>query len=362
MKISRADTTTVIPQINEIVEQVRKQYCPDQRLTIWSIKVIQQDNIYCLDGETDQKKAAQALTTQLKSVFPNEQFLNRIVVLPDDTMRGRNFGIIVNSVESLRSGPSIFKDMLTQTLRGLPVEILKSDDECFLVRTDDGYLGWIDDDRVVVGGDSLKAAWTKTPKVVYDDIEGVIYAEASNKSQPVADVVLGNRFKLVSKRGRWTAIELPDGRKGFIPTKQLVAEEVYLRRKPSADKVLATAFSLLGRPYMWGATSPKALDCSGLTQTSYRRYGVVLLRDASMQANQGKAVDLTDFPAHLKPGDLLFFGSKSGRITHTGIYIGDSQFIHCSGRVKINSFKAEDANYSVYLLKRLQQVKRIIPE
>ena len=30
----------------------------------------------------------------------------------------------------------------------------------------------------------------------------------------------------------------------------------------------------------------------------------------------------------LQPGDLLFFGSSPREITHTGMYIGDGQFIH----------------------------------
>lgn len=362
MQISRADTTTVIPRITAIAEQVREQYSPDNRVSVWTVKVENKDGVYIISGETDKRDAIPVLKSKISAALPGENIETRILVLPDDTMQGQNFGIIINSVESLRSGPSIYMDQVTQTLRGLTVEILKHEDECYFVRTDDGYLGWFDDDRVVIGGDSLKAAWARTPKVVFDDIEGVILSNASKKSQPVADVVLGNRMKLVGKRGRWTAVELADGRKGFIPSKQLISESEYLARTPSADEVIATAKSLLGRPYSWGAASPKALDCSGLTQTSYRRYGVVLLRDASMQVTQGKAVDLADFPTHLKPGDLLFFGSKPGRITHTGIYIGDSQFIHCSGRVKINSFRDGDANFSAYLLKRLQQVKRIIPE
>jgi len=356
------DTTMVIPKILEIGEQVRQQFCPDRRVSVWSFEVVNDDSLYVIKGETDQREAVPVLKAKLSAALPDEKIDLKILVLPDDTMNGQDFGIIINSVESLRSRPSVFADLLTQTLRGLTVEILKWDDDCYYVRTDDGYLGWIDDDRVVVGGDSLKTVWAQTEKVVFDDIEGVIYAKATKKSLPVADVVLGNRLKSAGRGGRWTAVELADGRKGFIPTRQLVTETEYLARKPSAEKVIATARSLLGRPYMWGATSPKALDCSGLTQTAYRRDGLVLLRDASMQANQGQPVDLTDFPNHLQPGDLLFFGSKPERITHTGIYIGDWQFIHCSGRVRINSFREGDDNFSAYLLKRLQKVQRVIPE
>jgi len=362
MNIGKADTTTVIPQIKEIANQIRQQYCPDNRVAVWSVEVTFQDNKYTLKGETDNREAFTALKDNIRKTLPSENIEFSIKVLPDDTMQGQNFGIIINSVESLRSGPSVYMDQVTQTLRGLTVEILKHEDECYFVRTDDGYLGWLDDDRVTVGGDALKTTWLKTPKVVFDEIEGVIYSAASKNSSPVADVVLGNRLKFNGKRGRWTAVEISDGRKGYIPSKQLVSEEVYLSRTPTAENVIATAVSLLGRPYVWGAASPKALDCSGLVQTSFRRNGVVLLRDASMQVTQGQAVDMSNFPLNLKPGDCLFFGSIPGKITHTGIYLGNYQFIHCSGRVKINSFREGDADFSPYLLKRLQQVKRFIPE
>ena len=36
-------------------------------------------------------------------------------------------------------------------------------------------------------------------------------------------------------------------------------------------------------------------------------------------------------------GDLLFWGTKSGRVTHVGIYLQDGEYIHCSGQVKLNS-------------------------
>ena len=49
-------------------------------------------------------------------------------------------------------------------------------------------------------------------------------------------------------------------------------------------------------------------------------------RDADIQAAWSgvTAVERKD----LQPGDLLFFGGSSSKITHTGMYIGGGQFIH----------------------------------
>jgi len=359
-KICQADTTEVKQQIETIIAEIRKKYCPDQRVALWKIEIDYQDNDYNLVGETDHPEAVRALTNQIKQTLPAIKIQNLIKILPDETVNGKNFGIVINSVEPLRSGPSVFNDMVTQTLRGLMVEILKSTEGCFLVKTDDGYLGWMEADRLVVGGDSLKTAWENTPKVVYDDFEGIIYSKADQKSMPVADVVLGNRFKMIDKQGQWTRVEIPDGRRGFIPSQQLVSESEYLARTPTAEGIITTAKNLLGRPYLWGANSPKAFDCSGFTQTVYRRNGYLLARDANMQVNQGFAVDTTNLLENLMPGDLLFFGPNPEQINHVTIYIGDYEYIHCSAWVRINSLKPGAANYNDYLLKKLRYVRRII--
>jgi cell wall-associated NlpC family hydrolase len=82
----------------------------------------------------------------------------------------------------------------------------------------------------------------------------------------------------------------------------------------------------LGLPYTWGGTSSYGNDCSGFAQMLCRRGGVGIPRDAQPQAHwEGMS---TVEPADLKPGDLLYFGSGLNKITHTGFYIGNGEFIH----------------------------------
>lgn len=89
-------------------------------------------------------------------------------------------------------------------------------------------------------------------------------------------------------------------------------------------KILETAYTKLGCPYLWGATGPNRFDCSGFTSWVYRQHGISLARTAQGQSNGGKAVDRSE----LQPGDLVFFGSSKGRITHVGIYVGNGQMLH----------------------------------
>jgi cell wall-associated NlpC family hydrolase len=88
---------------------------------------------------------------------------------------------------------------------------------------------------------------------------------------------------------------------------------------------VAFARSQLGVPYHWGGESPGVgFDCSGLTQWAWSRAGVGLPRTAQGQYNAIEHVSL----AALEPGDLLFWGSGPGGISHVGMYVGGGEVIH----------------------------------
>ena len=57
-----------------------------------------------------------------------------------------------------------------------------------------------------------------------------------------------------------------------------------------------------------------------------RSRGIFMPRDADQQAAWDGVVQVDR--KDLQAGDLLFFGESEKKITHTGMYIGNGEFIH----------------------------------
>jgi peptidoglycan DL-endopeptidase CwlO len=84
--------------------------------------------------------------------------------------------------------------------------------------------------------------------------------------------------------------------------------------------VVGIAMRYLGVPYVWGGSTPRGFDCSGLVAYVFAQIGVSLPHSSYSQFGMGTAVSISQ----LQPGDLVFFTGAS----HVGIYIGGGQFIH----------------------------------
>ncbi|CAM3762577.1 bifunctional lytic transglycosylase/C40 family peptidase [Kibdelosporangium persicum] len=97
--------------------------------------------------------------------------------------------------------------------------------------------------------------------------------------------------------------------------------------RQAALAAVAFAQAQLGKPYVWGGDgdSEGGFDCSGLTHAAYHAAGVTIPRTAQTQHNAGP---LLPRGTPLLPGDLVFFSSRPGKITHVGIAISSTHMIN----------------------------------
>jgi len=83
----------------------------------------------------------------------------------------------------------------------------------------------------------------------------------------------------------------------------------------------------VGSPYRFGGSSPAGFDCTGFVMWVYAQFGVALPHTEAGQLASGSRVDADD----LQPGDVVVFANTYRRgLSHTGIYVGDGQFVHAA--------------------------------
>ncbi len=351
-----------------LIDSIQSQVIRDSRIELFAIKASWLGDSVLVKGKTTKPEAAINLCAQLtRQEIP---FIDSILRLPDANLGDKNWGLITLSVANMRSTPANSAEMATQALLGTPVRILQEEDGWLLVQTPDKYISWTQTAGVKKLTQNELNEWKASERLLFQADYGLI--TNANGEQPISDVVMGSvlvRSENSQPVGLRIQVVLPDGRSGYIKRADCVDfRDWYLNVLPTPENLVKNAAALMGRPYLWGGTSGKGMDCSGLTKTVYFTGGLVLSRDASQQVLQGVEVDLSDVWKSLKPGDLLFFGRKATDekpegVTHVGMYTGESDFIHSSvsaGMTSVYTLDSTRADFKPYYLTNLLHVRRII--
>lgn len=278
------------------------------------------------------------------------------------------------SVTSLRAQGRHSAEQVSQVVEGTPLKVLSAEGDWWKIRTPEGYEGYVRSNTLTGLSDAEMMEWRLSPRVVVSS-DRTVYLLASpthdtpvtsgndNVNAPVrvSDLVSGSILTELpddNPDDGFLRLALPDGREGYLPEELTIPIEEWASQtfRPEAMPVYAKRF--MGAPYVWGGTSLKGMDCSGLVQICAYNQGIMLPRDASQQVAVGQKIDKTDF-TKFKAGDLLFFGNtRTGKINHVAISMGGPTYIHCSARVRISSL---DPDSPIYENPGLIALRRIDP-
>ncbi|WP_051317028.1 C40 family peptidase [Ectobacillus panaciterrae] len=98
-------------------------------------------------------------------------------------------------------------------------------------------------------------------------------------------------------------------------------------------RIIFTALSYLGTPYVWNAPSHQtaSFDCSSFIQHVFGIHGIALPRSSREQFQIGTSVAFSN----LQRGDILFFTTKQrkkkrgiAKVGHVGLYLGNNYMLH----------------------------------
>lgn len=233
----------------------------------------------------------------------------------------------------LRPEPRHAAELGSQLLMGETVRILGRSREpgWVRVRNDaDGYTGWVRAWGLVEATAARIGRWRARATGVI----GVPLAQVRagrGTGAAVSPVFLGDRLIAGRASGGFRAVELPDGRRGYLPAACLAK-----RPRPSIEE---RVLSLLGTPYLWGGRTPAGYDCSAFVQQVLLEQGRVMPRDAKDQCRRSRPLGSGESP---RVGDLVFFRRPGEPASHVGLSVGGGYYAHCRGQVRIASLESDN--------------------
>lgn len=251
---------------------------------------------------------------------------------------------VITPIGPLMSEPSADCERADEALAGMVVELGESRNGYVKATTEYGYTGYMPE-RCLMMDEVKSRAWAERPLRQITRAALDVMAEPRVQARILNTLPRGARLAELDRRQGWAAVELPDGRQGYVRASGLAPRpdtpwqhrSVWELRSDLARNALA----YMGVQYRWGGKTPWGIDCSGLCSMAYLLAGVIIYRDADIRP---------DYPIHeiamerIGQGDLIFFPG------HVALYLGDGRYIHAtaaegSDGVVVNSLRPDDSDF-----------------
>ncbi len=242
---------------------------------------------------------------------------------------------VTEPVLPLRREPRFDATLDTEALAGETVTVFDENEGWAWVQiARDGYVGYIPSEGLT------RRIVTPTHRIAA--LRTYVFPQPDAKSPPLALLSLNALVSVGRMDGKYLALD----RGGFVYAAHAVPVG-----ETAADFV-TVAESFLGTPYLWGGRTSIGLDCSGLVQLAAEAAGIIVPRDADMQAAEiGERVE----DAKLRRGDLLFWEG------HVGIMTSGHDFLHANAHhmaVELEPFatardRIKAVGYDVLCVRRL---------
>ena len=343
-------------EMQNIIDEIENEFAPDKRVVVFDVKLSNENNQLSIEGETSCSEAYQKLN--------DIEVVNNVVLLPNEALGDRTHGIVYNSVASIHKEARHSSEIVTQTLMGSPVRVLDKQRDWYLIQTPDMYIGWVCGSVELMNRSELNQ-YSNQHKIIVSSLYAHSYQQACVDKLVVSDLVIGDVLVVKDEVENFYNVLYADGREAYVCKSDAKLLKKWHPMQTKAE-VVSTSMKFLGIPYVWGGTSSKGLDCSGLTKLVYFLIDILLPRDASQQVLVGTLIDDKGDFHNLEMGDLVFFGDKATsdnpkeRVVHVGIYIGNYRFVHAHDYVRINSFSPVDELYDEFNTNRYLRSKRIL--
>lgn len=111
-------------------------------------------------------------------------------------------------------------------------------------------------------------------------------------------------------------------------------------RRTRGEYAAVAAVRQVGVPYRYGGSTSSGFDCSGLIHYAYATTGKSMPRTTSALWRDLNPVAVKD----LRVGDVLFFDIE-GKMSHVGLYLGDSRFVHAPSSGKTVTVASLNSSY-----------------